>query len=833
MKSNYLSFFYLQLILMISSLNALASEEFNFKAKNIQTISKDLIIATQNVNISDNFGNNIFADKLEINKQKLKHKITGNVRFFDNSNNRAIGEILIIDEKNNLATLEGNVVLINEIKQLEINTDKIKFNLIDNTLLTGKDTKIVKDKIYILNGGQILFDKNKETLASNDNSILFDDVGNKIEIRNFILKIKENSFLANNVKIVDKNLYEYELNNIFYDFKKKEILGKDAKINYKKELQNLKAHLPRSKSKSFKLNKDNLILSKSVYTNCKKRDGCPPWLLKAEEVNHDKKNNIVNYKKATLSFYNFPVLYFPKFFHPDPTVKRQSGFLTPSFNSKSNKNNYLSTPYYMVLSESSDFTFSPRIYDNLNNLYQGEYRKVTKNSKHTLDFSVQNESPIILKNNSTKTHLFLETNINFDKKYFDKSNLNIKLQNVSNEKYLKESDISSSIIDSKNLLNSEIKFNGFNDNQDFTISAELFEDLTKNNTSDRYEVILPNFEYIKNSDLNDKGSISFISNGYGKLYDTNVNEKVIINDFEFKSFDKINYLGFVKNYEFIIKNFNSSADNSKVIKNKLENNLEGLLQFNYKYPMIKYGEFFNSRLTPKVALKINPFKNKNINSNGIISNYSNIFSIDRIASNKTLESGQSLTIGNEFKILDKKQSNYEIFSQNLGISLREKQNSDLPSTSSLGNEISNLFGSTKFKMNNFIDFNYDYLIDKNFNDINYHNLSSSFRINNFITKFEFLEENNFVGQESFISNETKLDFNKNTELVFKTRKNKKTNLREYYNLIYQFKMDCLTAGIEYNKNYYSDGLIKPDESVKFTITFMPFESKINSPIIYK
>jgi lipopolysaccharide assembly outer membrane protein LptD (OstA) len=192
MKSNYLSFFYLQLILMISSLNALASEEFNFKAKNIQTISKDLIIATQNVNISDNFGNNIFADKLEINKQKLKHKITGNIRFFDNSNNRATGEILIIDEKNNLATLEGNVVLINEIKQLEINTDKIKFNLIDNTLLTGKDTKIVKDKIYILNGGQILFDKNKETLASNDNSILFDDVGNKIEIRNFILKIKEN-----------------------------------------------------------------------------------------------------------------------------------------------------------------------------------------------------------------------------------------------------------------------------------------------------------------------------------------------------------------------------------------------------------------------------------------------------------------------------------------------------------------------------------------------------------------------------------------------------------------------------------------------------------------
>ena len=30
--------------------------------------------------------------------------------------------------------------------------------------------------------------------------------------------------------------------------------------------------------------------------------------------------------------YDFPILYFPKFFHPDPSVKRQSGFLRPQIN---------------------------------------------------------------------------------------------------------------------------------------------------------------------------------------------------------------------------------------------------------------------------------------------------------------------------------------------------------------------------------------------------------------------------------------------------------------------------------------------------------------------
>ena len=64
----------------------------------------------------------------------------------------------------------------------------------------------------------------------------------------------------------------------------------------------------------------------------------------------------------------------------------------------------------------------------------------------------------------------------------------------------------------------------------------------------------------------------------------------------------------------------------------------------------------------------------------------------------------------------------------------------------------------------------------------------------------FIEENNDIGNESFIANETSLKIDANKNLKFKTRKNKKTDLTEYYNLIYQYKMDCLTAGIEYKKD---------------------------------
>ena len=202
-------------------------------------------------------------------------------------------------------------------------------------------------------------------------------------------------------------------------------------------------------------------------------------------------------------------------------------------------------------------------------------------------------------------------------------------------------------------------------------------------------------------------------------------------------------------------------------------------------------------------------------------NYDNIYSLNRIGSNETLEGQRSITIGNEFKIFEKL-SNKEIFSLNLATSLRDEENTDLPSKSSLGQKMSNIVGEMKFNPSDKIDFNYDFLIDNNLGQINYHKFDTRLKINNFVSSFEFIEENNLVGSESFVANETSLKMSDKESLNFRTRKNKKTDLTEYYNLIYQYKMDCLTAGIEYKKNYYSDGSLKPEESIFFSITLMPF-----------
>ena len=68
---------------------------------------------------------------------------------------------------------------------------------------------------------------------------------------------------------------------------------------------------------------------------------------------------------------------------------------------------------------------------------------------------------------------------------------------------------------------------------------------------------------------------------------------------------------------------------------------------------------------------------------------------------------------------------------------------------------------------------------------------------------------------------TNYQFDKNHSLGFSTRKNKRTDLTEFYNLIYEYKNDCLRASLEYNKNYYNDNDVIPEEQFYFSLTITP------------
>ena len=123
-----------------------------------------------------------------------------------------------------------------------------------------------------------------------------------------------------------------------------------------------------------------------------------------------------------------------------------------------------------------------------------------------------------------------------------------------------------------------------------------------------------------------------------------------------------------------------------------------------------------------------------------------------------------------------------------------------------------------------LNLEYSFAIDEKIENFNYNSVGIGLSLNNFVTKFNFIEENSNLGSANVYENESKYNFNEFNSLYFKTRRNREINLTEYYDLVYEYNNDCLKAGIKFNKTYYEDRDLKPSENLMFTISFYPLTS---------
>ena len=207
-----------------------------------------------------------------------------------------------------------------------------------------------------------------------------------------------------------------------------------------------------------------------------------------------------------------------------------------------------------------------------------------------------------------------------------------------------------------------------------------------------------------------------------------------------------------------------------------------------------------------------------------------MFSLNRLGLNDSVEGGGSLSFGTEFYKTDF--SNRDIFNAKIANVFKYEEDKNLPNNSSLGKKTSDVMGYLSFNPSNFFNINYEFSQDENLKDTNFQLLKNEFKINNFVTTFEYLNQNNSVNKESYLSNKTVYNFKKSTSFSFETRENKETNATEFYNLMYQYRNDCLIAAIQYNKDYYTDRDLKPNESIYLNLTIIPF-GQTKSPNLRK
>ncbi len=771
----------------------LFAKDLNFKASEILTYEEgNLVVGKKNAEAKIDGELEVYADKFTYDKNK---------------------KILIA---------EGNVKAIDLINQININSKKIFYDIVQNKIISYNKTNFLINKKYKVFSEDVNFLINDAIIFSNKSTEFIDDENNNIQLSSFKYIDETEIIKGKDIKLLDKEGNNYFVNEGMLKLKGYEMLGKDIQVFLRKDSFGNSENEPKLKGNSIHYKNDKTLISKGIFTSCSENNNCPPWVITSKKIVHDKKERQINYKNAWLKIYNIPVIYFPKFFHPDPTVERKSGFLIPQLNNSNKLGTSMTIPYFNVISDSADLTFKPRIFSDNEFLIQSEYRKKTKNSSHIIDFSLNNDQSI---SNDTRTHFFSNSNINLESNFLDEGSIFLKLEKISNDNYATIYNLegTSPIINDTSTLESSFEFSGIKNDFYIDVSAEVYEKMNLHN-SDKYEFVYPNYSLSKLFNLENKyfDNYEIISSGNQKKFSTNIYEMSQVNDILISSNEFILNDVFETNFKTLLKNVNTKGKNSDTYKDQTQSEILSNFLYDISLPLKKEEEKFTKFLTPKLSLRHSPNKTKNIQNLDRQLNIDNIFSLNRIGTNDEIESGTSLSIGSEFLIKNENQS--DIFSFDIGTVFREEENKNLPSNSTLRNSQSDIVGGLSFSGIKNWKINYDFSADNNLNTVNLHRLQNTFKVNNFIHTFEFYEENNSLGDNSYYSNTLTYGANENNFVSFRTRRNNKTNLTEFYNLIYEYKNDCLVASINYNKEYYSNNALEPTENLFFNITLIPLGS---------
>ena len=816
--------FFLIILLIFFNFTLVCSQELIFETSEIKTFEEGNIIKSYSKSkIIDPTKIEITADNFTYDRKKSILIGSGNVDAYAPINKIYItADDFTYDKIKSILIAVGNVKTYDLINFITTESNYVVYNNSTGIINTVGKTFLNIDNEYNIDTADLFIDRFKKDIFSKKKTKTVDSLGNVYFFDSFIFNQITNLLKAKKIKFIDTELNTYTLNDGFLNLKSKELLGKDIFVNFKKDLFDDTENDPRLSGNSFYSDQKNQsIVSRGKFTSCKQDgDKCPPWLIQAEKVRHDKINKTVHYKHAWLKIYDTPVMYFPKFYHPDPSVKRRSGLLKPSTTQSKLLGGSFTLPYFHVIDDNQDITFSPRIFGTNKYLLQSEFRKVSKNINHIMDLSYNtgHKTKTDTNKNNSRTHLFSTTIFDIDFNKFDlvNSNIELNIEKTNNDEYLELFNIKSPLLlDHADTYHSYVKFDGSNNQTSFSTSFESYETSYRKH-SDRYEFIYPNYNFSHDIALKnlDEYNLTFSSYGNQRKFETNKYEAEIINDLNLNRMFPIR-LGMNSKFNYLLKNINTNGKNSSKFKDKDQSEVVSLLECNFSVPLKRKFNF----LTPKASIRYSPNQSKNLKTTDRQLDVDSVFSINRLAANDTVEGGESLTLGIDYNITDEDQDSK--FQTSFASVFRAKENENLPNTSTINKKVSDVFGKIKITPNEMVDITHNFSIDNKLKAVNYNLLGAKLSLNNFVTTFSFLEESQLMGGESFIDNAFDYSYNENNSFSFSTRKNKKNDLREYYNLIYEYKNDCLTASLKYNKNYYTNLAVDPQESLFFTLTIIP------------
>ena len=739
--------------------------------------------------------------------------------------------------------------------EFEIKAEKVNYKNTENKIIAEGNASAKNQDGKQIFANKIIYLKNKGLIQTFGNSKFLDN-NKTLTANEFSYNI--NSKIINaigNVVFVDQDKNKFFFKSFIYNEIEEKgegsaIIAKTSDGSY---LQSRNGTLD---------NKKKLVrLDSGEFTSCSKiknakGEFCPSWSLKSKKIIHDKNKKTITHKHAFFKLKKLPILYTPYISHPDPSVKRRSGFLPPVIKTIENLGRTIKVPYFVEISKDKDLTITPIYYFDENHILNTSYRQALKYGFLNIETSYTKGYKRLEQRGRTEgsRNVFFADYTGQKKNLIFKNNdINLKIQRVSQENYLKVNRLNTKLFkEDIRTLENIFRIQSYDENKRLDLKTGIYENLDVNDSS-KYTYFFPDGIFSINSKKHSLYNLNFNSYFQGRKFEKTQKQLKVKNNLSLSGQQYVlKNTGIGSSLKFSIFNKNIYNDDVAGLEDDLNINNNFTIASDNKLPLVKISKNSYQSITPRIFLKYTTGKMQNARDQDKILDYSDVFAINRTNDTDAIETGSSAGYGFEYMFNKNKiNSTDKIFSSkfSLGQVIRNNKEDALPTKSSLNNKTSDFVGNfnlsifgKKIKkyednndskltfLNNFnqnmLSINYKYNLNNDFSDTFRNSVNFTGVYNGFSANFVFDEKTKHIGNEKYGTLELGKVFSKNYYFKFQNKRNLITDSTEYNRLSFNFENDCIISSLTYSRDFYSDKDLKNTKTLIFGITIKPFADSL-------
>jgi LPS-assembly protein len=449
-------------------------------------------------------------------------------------------------------------------------------------------------------------------------------------------------------------------------------------------------------------------MERAVYSPCNDCRENPKrsllWQMKAMKVTHDQERQKIEYKDVWMEMWGVPVAYFPYLSHPDPSVKRKSGFLAPSFSGNKALGGTVTTPYYFAIDPNQDFTFKPKFTGKEGAVLGGEYRHRGEQSRFDGDASGTKDSK-----GTYRGHIDLKTRYDID----DTWRSGLLLARTTDDTYLRRYGYRSSP-----WLTTQPYVEGFRGRSYASMRAYSYQGLRETDDPGHDPLVLPMMEYSYVGDPNNFGGYWMADAGAVSLQR---GEGVDTRRASGRLAWRLPYTapaGDVYTLTASVRGEGYHVEELPIESNKKLDGTTGRvmpeLALDWKYPFVRHGKLFSEIIEPVTTLAVspnggNPHRIPNEDSLAFEFDDTNLFSHQRFPGLDRHEGGPRINYGLRWRAFGPRRTSAEAM---LGQTYRYHPDSTFDSNSGLNEHLSDYVGRAGLNLGSNLGFLYRFRLNK-------------------------------------------------------------------------------------------------------------------------